>query len=127
MAGKKGQRSRKALVIDEKRSRVMRRGLDKRGKDARFMLKVESALVGDLGGPEELSMQKATLVKEAAFVATRLNRMRIDFKKGAPFDDKSYSAQLNSLIGLMGKLGLDRKAKKTLSAQELIARETSQP
>jgi hypothetical protein len=127
MAGKKGQRSRKALVIAEKRSRVMKRGLDRRGKDARYMGQVEAHLVRDLGGPEELSMQKAALVKEASFVAARLNRMRLDFKKGEPFDDKSYSAQLNSLIGLMGKLGLERKAKKSLPLHELIAREAGQP
>jgi hypothetical protein len=127
MAGKKGQRSRKHLVIAAKRSRVMKRGLDGRGRDARYMQAVKTQLIEDLGGRDDLSIQKLAFIEEAAFALARLRRLKTDHMAGSPFDDRAYSAMLNSIIGLFGKLGLERKAKKVLSAQELIARETSTP
>jgi hypothetical protein len=53
--------------------------------------------------------------------------MKWDRHAGKPFDDKSYSALLNSLIGMFGKLGLERKAKRVASAQEMIAAEDATP
>ena len=125
MAGKRGQRSRKVAVIDAKRSRVMKRGMDGRSRDVRFMRAVQTQLCEDLGGRAELSIQKLSLVEEAAYTLTRIRRLRMGRLVGEPVDDKSYAALVNTLLGLYGKLGRERKAKRALSAQELIAAETA--
>ena len=127
MPGKKGQRSRKVAVIDAKRSRVMRRGMDGRSRDVRYMRAVQTQLIEDLGGRDELSIQKLSLVEEAAYAMTRIRRLKLDRLVGTPVDDKSYAALLNSLLGIYGKLGLERKAKRIASVQELIAAESAKP
>jgi hypothetical protein len=127
MAGKRGQHSKKVAVIDQRRSRVLKRGTDGRSKDMRFLKAMRTQLIEDLGGREDLSIQQLALIEEAAFGLTRMQRLKMNFVVGESFDDRSYAALVNAVIGIFGKLGIHRKAKRILSAQELIAREASTP
>jgi hypothetical protein len=121
MAGKKGQRSKKLAVIDRKRSAVRRAGgLDGRTRDARYLRATAQRLCEDLGGTEDLSVQQQALVTEAAFTLARLHRMKQDFAAGRAFDDRSYSALQNSLLGILRTLGIERKAKRAGGLLEML-------
>jgi len=58
------------------------------------------------------SVQKQTLCERAVFLATVLETSEVNAIEGVrPLDTGSYVQALNSLLGILKALGLDRKAK----------------
>lgn len=124
MAGKKGMRSKRVAVIKAKRSLALRNGkkLDGRTRDVRLMKATLIQLCEDLGGADELSMQQRLLAGECAWQAARLRRMKEEHKHGGAFDDMRYSAILNSLLGMLRTLGIERKAKRAESFRDVVTK-----
>ncbi|MHC1769015.1 MAG: hypothetical protein AB9869_32815 [Verrucomicrobiia bacterium] len=57
------------------------------------------------------SMQRDLLCQRASFLTLRLEAMEVDAIQGGPFDSGVYVQALNSLLGLLKVLGLDRTVK----------------
>jgi hypothetical protein len=58
------------------------------------------------------SRQKEILVQRAVFLTSVLETAEINAITGQPFDLGSYTQGINSLIGVLRALGLERKAKQ---------------
>jgi len=121
MPGKKGQRSKKLAVIDRKRSRALRRGLDGRTAPVKLLRVTYDALCADLGGEDTLSVQQRMLAESAAWQSARLRHLQTVAVANGEYDDAKYSAVLNSLVGLLRNLGMARIAKNARSLTEALA------
>jgi len=71
-----------------------------------------ASLTGDLGGWEHLSRQRQILVEKVVFLYlwTTQYEAALWESKPLPFDAGAYSNKVNVLMGLLAKLGLDRRA-----------------
>lgn len=87
--------------------------LDRRTGLAQEIHRRYKALTDDLGGADRLSYQKRALVSRALFVELSLQQQEAALAAGGEVDSGSYTQQVNSLIGLLKTLGLDRAAKDT--------------
>ena len=54
------------------------------------------------------SVQKTMLVQRAVFINIRLETMECEAAQGGRFDEGVYTQMVNTLTGLLNKLGLDR-------------------
>lgn len=70
------------------------------------------ALTDDLGGAANLSYQQRAIVSRVLFVELSLQNQEADIAKGQEVDTGKYTQQVNSLVGLLKTLGLERKAKE---------------
>jgi hypothetical protein len=134
MVGKKGQRPTKAIaaVVRGRAKRKLKhyvptrlKKMDGRTQDARFLKAAVIQLCEDLGGMNELSTVQRHMVGELAWQMARLQRLKAEQIRSGQFDDARYSAVLNSFNGLARTLGIERKARRVMSAQELIAKEVA--
>lgn len=95
--------------------------LDGRSSLAIEMRKRYLALKADSGAD---SVQKDLLVRRAIFMSTRLESMESDALEGKGLDAGCYTQAVNSLLGLLKALGLERKVKTTENLQDYIAERT---
>ena len=81
-------------------------------------------LTNDLGGADRLSFSQKLLAEKALwlqhYMATQEQQLAAGNLKD--FDAGKYSALLNSLQGVLAKLGLQRVAKQAPGIAELIRR-----
>lgn len=91
-------------------------GLDGRTALAQEMRRRYDAFVSDLGGDETLSYAQRSLVARALWLELHLQQQEEALASGADFDSGKWVQAVNSLQGVLSKLGLERKAKEvTLS------------
>lgn len=67
------------------------------------------ALRESCGGYE--STQRDLLVRRIAFLSIQIETMEVNAMEGKPFDAGSYVQCLNSFLGFLKSVGLDRRAK----------------
>ena len=123
MSGKKGQKSAKPSTLPRKYRPGFLGELDRRTRLPKALRADIVALVADLGGLEELSYQQRAIVEEVVWVRARLNQLKSQAIATGKFDDRGYVPLINSLIGLLRTLGIERKAKRVMGLHELLRAE----
>jgi len=66
------------------------------------------------------SYQKDLLVQRAIFVALQLESAEVNAMEGKEFDLGRYTQAVNSLLGLLRALGLERKMKEVVNLREYV-------
>ena len=78
-------------------------------------------LTDALGGADALSPQRLMLVERVVWLHLALQQTEQGFIKTGTFDDDHvYSQRIHALLSVLGKLGLDRKAKRVPTLAEVI-------
>jgi hypothetical protein len=58
------------------------------------------------------SFQKEIIAQRAVFLSLRLETQEVEYARTGEIDTGVYTQQVNSLLGLLKALGLDKKARK---------------
>lgn len=66
------------------------------------------------------SFQKDLLCQRAIFISVQLETIERVAAETGKFNSGSYTQMVNTLIGLLKSLGLERKAKKVANLQEYV-------
>jgi len=66
------------------------------------------------------SAQKDLLVQRAVFISVQLETMEVDAMKGRDFDVGRYTQAVNTLLGLLRTLGLEKYAKPVGNLQDYV-------
>lgn len=67
------------------------------------------------------SMQKELLCQRAIFISLQLETMEVDAMNGEPFELGVYTQMVNTLVGILKALGLERQSKAvTLDLKEYV-------
>lgn len=94
--------------------------LDQRRGIAQVMRDKYTALTNDLGGADRLSYQRLLLVERVLWLDYWLAQQERSLAEGKEFDVGKWTQAVNSLQGVLTKLGLDRVAHDVGSLQEYI-------
>ena len=95
--------------------------LDGRTQTAKVLRQRLTEIQGDLGGEGSLSYAKRSLARRAVWLESWIETQEV---KAADGDEIAIGQQVqavNSLIGLLKTLGLERKAKDVPSLQQYLA------
>lgn len=79
-------------------------------------------LTDDLGGVEQMSYQRRSLAKRVVFLEAMLEQQEAAIARGEEVDAGKWTQGINSLIGLLKTLGLDR-VSRDISLAEVMRRE----
>ena len=135
MAGKEGMRRSLPLRVPEGASPCdsLFSLVDGRSLPVRAVNAAYAAIMRDIGGEENASYARRSLVLRAANVETWLASVESRLLAGEPASAdllKSYLHANNTYLGLLRAVGLDRKPKEIPSLQEFLrqrAEEQDQP
>ncbi|WOJ95535.1 hypothetical protein R0137_09735 [Congregibacter brevis] len=94
--------------------------LDGRRELARSMKARRQAIANDLGGLEQLSTSKRILIDRALFLLHQIEIMEQHLVEKGTADVGKWGYAINTLAGLLGKLGLERESKE-ITLHELMA------
>lgn len=94
--------------------------LDGRTRIAQVVNERMHSLTDDLGGFESLSYQKRSLIKRAIWMECVIEQQEAALARGEQVDQGKLTQAVNSLIGLLKTLGLER-AVKDLNLSDYIA------
>jgi hypothetical protein len=94
--------------------------LDKRTKISRAIGARVRELEADAGGAEGLSAVKRSLIRHCVWLDALTESYEIRIAAGEPVDVGGFTQSLNSLIGLFRMLGLERKARRTETLDDLM-------
>jgi hypothetical protein len=122
MAGKPGQRSRKATEVPAKYATDFLTTLDGRVRVARTLRERLASILTDLGGADALSHAQRSLAKRAVHVEGLLEGIEAKLATGEVVDVMPYLAAINTLMGLFTRLGLKRVARDVSPLRELLAK-----
>ena len=119
--------SQKQQDIPEQSSSDWLEKLDGRTNLAKAVNDRYRALATDLGGTDRLSYQRRSLAKRAIWMEAVIEQQEAALSRGEDVDQAKLTQAVNSLIGLMKTLGLDRVAADVPSLHEYLkARESGQ-
>ena len=94
--------------------------LDGRTAIARVIRDRLEDLQTDLGGRDSLSYQQRSLTKRAVWMEAVIEQQEIALSRGEPVDQGKLTQAVNSLIGILKTLGLQRKAKDIHSLSDYM-------
>lgn len=101
--------------------------LDNRTALARAVNDRYRALTADLGGTEHMSYQRRSLAKRAIWMEAVIEQQEAALSRGEDVDQAKLTQAVNSLIGLLKTLGLDRVAAEVPDLHSYLkARESDQ-
>ncbi len=66
------------------------------------------------------SFQKELLVEQAVFISVQLETMKVDALEGKPFEAGVFTQMVNSLVGLLRVLGIEKKAAGVLDLKTYV-------
>ncbi|OOC11335.1 hypothetical protein [Thioalkalivibrio halophilus] len=69
------------------------------------------ALQADLGGADALSYQRRSLAKRIVWLEVQIEQREAALARGEEIDEARHTNNVNTLVGLLKSVGLDRKAK----------------
>lgn len=95
--------------------------LDGRTTLARTVNERLQALTTDLGGHSALSYQRLSLAKRAIWMEALIEQQEAALSRGEDVDHGRLTQAVNSLIGLLKTLGLDRVARDVPNLSEFLA------
>lgn len=95
--------------------------LDGRTQIARVIRDRLAELQTDLGGRDALSYQQRSLTKRAIWLEAVIEQQEIQLSKGEEIDQGKLTQAVNSLIGLLKTLGLQRQARDVPTLHEYLS------
>jgi len=128
MAGNSSQQAagnstdtRKCSELPDRYSEDWLAKLDGRTAIARVIRDRLEELQNDLGGRDQLSYQQRSLAKRAIWLEAIIEQQEIALSRGEEVDQGKLTQAVNSLIGLLKTLGLQRRARDlTPSLREVM-------
>jgi hypothetical protein len=96
--------------------------LDQRTGVAQVMRQRYQAFTSDLGGEDNLSYAKQCLVNRALWLEYWIAQQELGMATGQDVDMGRYTQAVNSLQGLLVKIGLDRVAKDAGTLAEYLSK-----
>ena len=99
--------------------------LDKRTVIGRAVLARFHAVVTDLGGEDNLTTIRRSLVRRFTWFEVALEGMECRMASGEEIDIGAWTQLTNSWLGLAKTLGLERRAKRGPSLHEYMAAKSS--
>jgi hypothetical protein len=126
MSGKKGMKSDKSWLVPRRYKGGYLDDLDGRSPDVRGVRYVRACLESDLGGAANISRMESSLVDRSAFLIYLAEEMELAVLRKKPIHVTEYLAVVNSLSGLLSRLGLRRRAK-TLSLKDYLSSAKPEP
>ena len=112
MAGVPGQRSTKQVNVPRGYQRNALSDLDGRFKPIREAKARWSQLASDLGGINELSYQKQSLLWRFVFLEGWIEDQERRMIQGQAVDESKWLSALGSFTSLLSRIGLERKARQ---------------
>jgi hypothetical protein len=104
------------------------RAIDRRFAAGAAALRIHAELCEALGGADRLSPQRLMVVERAVWLHLTLQQAEQQFAlSGKPMNTSSYSQNVHALLSVLGKLGLDRVAKRAPTLAEVIAKNEGGP
>lgn len=85
--------------------------LDRRTSIAKAVNERMTMLTSDLGGMDMLSYQQRSLCKRAIWLEALIEQQEADLAKGKEVDQGRLTQAINTFMGLLKTLGLERKSK----------------
>lgn len=95
--------------------------LDGRTRLAQAVQARYAHLTDDLGGHDRLSYSQRSLAKRALWLEAQIEMQEAALAKGEEVDTGRLTQSVNSLMGVLKTLGLDRVAHDTGSLSDYIA------
>ncbi|MDQ2069060.1 hypothetical protein [Natronospira bacteriovora] len=96
--------------------------MDGRTTLARVVNERYETLANDLGGIEVLSYQKRSLCKRAIWMEAIIEQQEAALSRGEEVDQGKLTQAVNTLIGLLKTLGLERQARDVPDLQQYLQR-----
>ena len=94
--------------------------LDRRTTVAKVILGRIEAIEADMGGPEELSHARRSLVRRAAWLEAVIEGNEQQLASGGGIDVGAHTQALNSLLGLYRLLGLERRQRSIRTLRDVM-------
>ena len=117
-----GTDSGKSGELPERYSEDWLAKLDGRTAIARVIRDRLEDLQADLGGRDQLSYQQRSLTKRAIWMECIIEQQEIALSRGEDVDQGKLTQAVNSLIGILKTLGLQRQARDVPSLAEYLAK-----
>lgn len=95
--------------------------LDGRTRLAQAVNERYSALTLDLGGVDRLSYQRRSLCKRIVYMECIIEQQEAALSRGEEVDQGRLTQAVNTLIGLLKTVGLDRQARDVPDLQTYLA------
>lgn len=111
MSGKQGALSVKAVEIPNCYEENFMMEMDGRTAVARELRDRLHALSADLGGWSSLSYQERSLCRRLIHLERLVEQKELKLAQGGRLDENLYFNAINSLSGLLSKIGLKRRVK----------------
>jgi hypothetical protein len=128
MSGKPGAVSEKPTQLPARFERLFAWQLDRRCKAVREVAGDLTELWGELGGIDELSVQKRWLCERTVFLRRRMLAYEAAVMAGTdpPMSAGEYSNFANVMQGHLKLLGLERKARRAQDLGQWFAGKTAE-
>lgn len=120
MAGIKGQKGLKSTMLETTYAPSFLDEMDGRCKVAKLIRGRLAALVSDQGGLSHLSYQRQSLCWRFVHLEAWIESQEQALAEGKKIDEARYLAAINSYVGLLGRLGLDRRARVVDPIQQVL-------
>lgn len=111
MSGKAGQLGSKPTEVPLRFGERFLADMDGRSEVARTLRDRLQALVSDLGGLSSLSYQEVSLCRRLIHLERLVEQKELRLAQGGKLDENLYFNSINSLSGLLSKIGLKRRVK----------------
>lgn len=111
MAGKPGQKSALTTEVGPRFSEDFLEAMDGRGVIVRTLRQRLGQLTADLGGLAQLSYQERSLCRRIVHLERMIEKRELVLARGGTVDENVYLTSLNTLSGLFGKIGFQRRPK----------------
>ncbi|MDR4469110.1 MAG: hypothetical protein MRJ68_12585 [Nitrospira sp.] len=121
MSGIKGQKGLKRVMVDATYTPSFLDELDGRCRVAKLIRGRFTTLVGDQGGLSHLSYQRQSLCWRFLHLEAWIENQEQALAEGKKIDEARYLASLNSYVGLLARLGLERRATPVQSLDAYLA------
>jgi len=125
MSGKQGQRSTKPADVPALFAPGFLHGMDGRKSVPRAVAQTITDLTEAATGGDP-SPQAQILIEHATWTHMRLRQLQTQFLETGELDYKQHSALLNSLVGCLRSIGLQRVARKAEGLQDYLKRIASE-
>ena len=101
-------------------SRMHRRGVDGRTRDARRFRDLFESFVEGLGGESKINEPERSLCRTAASLAVKSEAMQASVAAGGDVDTEQLVRVSNSLARVLGRLGIKRREAKAPTLKEYL-------
>jgi hypothetical protein len=118
-------RSNKVTTLPDTYDKALLDGLDQRSRVAKLLRERYAALTNDQGGLGQLSYQRRSLCWRFVHLEAWIEGQERMLAESKTIDESRYLAALNSYTGLLGRLGLDRRARPVQPLSEYLKERTA--